>query len=58
MGCAAGKDATDATKKLPEAESVKVGSHLESADDITGFPIFPEGTKSLLSKYLTPAIWK
>lgn len=28
-----------------------------SPDDLTGFPIFPPGTKSLLSKYLTKEIW-
>ena len=35
-----------------------VGPHLESADDIKGLPHFPAGTKSLLSKCLTPEIWE
>jgi hypothetical protein len=30
-----------------------VGTHLKSSDELTGFPIFPAGTKSLLSKHLT-----
>merc|ERR1719231_464572 len=35
-----------------------VGSHLNSPDDIRGLPYFPTGTKSLLSKCLTPDIWE
>lgn len=26
--------------------------------DLKGMPMFPKGTKSLLSKYLTPEIWE
>lgn len=37
----------------PKVEDQKVGSHLKVVDDLKGFPIFPEGTKSLLKKYLT-----
>lgn len=40
----------------PEAD-VQAGDHLKSVEDLTGFPVFPEGTKSLLSKYLTREIW-
>ncbi len=36
---------------------VKVGSHLKEPNDLKGFPVFPEGTKSLLKKYLTKDIW-
>ena len=36
---------------------VKAGSHLKSISDITGEIVFPVGTKSLLSKYLTPAVY-
>jgi len=36
---------------------VKAGSHLKSISDITGEIVFPAGTKSLLSKYLTPAVY-
>ena len=31
---------------------------MTAATDLIGLPVFPEGTKSLLSKYLTPAVWK
>jgi hypothetical protein len=37
---------------------VKVGDHLKKPEEITGFPIFPEGTKSLLSKCLTRDVWE
>ena len=33
------------------------GDHLQSPDDLTGMPTFPEGTKSALSRNLTKAIW-
>jgi hypothetical protein len=33
------------------------GPHLESPDQITSFPTFPEGTTSLLSQLLTEEIW-
>jgi len=38
-------------------EDTQCGSHLKSSDDIKGFPIFPPGTKSLLSKFLTRDVW-
>ena len=38
-------------------ENIKAGSHLKKPEDITGFVEFPEGTKSLLSKYLTKDIY-
>jgi hypothetical protein len=34
------------------------GSHLTGPEDLTGFPVFPPGTKSLLSKLLTRDIWQ
>jgi hypothetical protein len=37
---------------------VKCGSHLKSSDDLTGFPVFPAGTKSLLCKHLTKDVFK
>lgn len=43
---------------VPPEVDLKVGSHLKTAEDLIGFPIFPEGTKSLLHKYLTKDIWK
>jgi len=36
---------------------VKAGSHLKSSVELTGFPVFPAGTKSLLCKYLSREIW-
>ena len=42
----------------PAVDGTMVGSHLGSPDDITGMPYFPTGTKSLLSKCLTPDIWE
>lgn len=35
-----------------------MGEHLKTPEDITGFPYFPSGTKSLLHKCLTPKIWE
>jgi len=42
---------------IPKEEDVKVGSRLKAPEDVKGFPIFPEGTKSLLSKHLTKDVW-
>jgi arginine kinase len=36
---------------------VKVGQHLNDPSELTGFPIFPEGTKSLLKKHLSREVW-
>ena len=33
------------------------GDHLQSPDDLTGMPTFPDGTNSALSRNLTKAIW-
>jgi creatine kinase/arginine kinase len=44
-------------KELTPEVDVKVGSHLHSPSDLKGFPIFPDGTKSLLHKYLSKAVW-
>ena len=35
-----------------------MGSHLETPEAMTGFPYFPSGTKSLLSKTLTKDVWE
>ena len=48
-----GSSGAAATKE----EEVKAGSNLKKADDLTGFPVFPDGTKSLLCKYLTREVW-
>ena len=37
--------------------SVKAGPHLKKPEDITGLVEFPEGTKSLVCKYLTPEVY-
>ena len=50
MGCQGSKDAHETEKKGP---TLLVGPHLNKAEDLTEMPAFPEGTKSLLSKYLT-----
>ena len=39
------------------SEACQAGSHLRKPADITGFPQFPAGTTSLLSKYLTKDIY-
>ena len=49
------KVATDAAPKV-EAETL-CGPQIKNPEDIVGFPKFPAGTKSLLSKNLTPEIW-
>jgi hypothetical protein len=36
---------------------VDAGPHLRTPSDLTGMISFPPGTKSLLSKYLTPEIY-
>ena len=38
-------------------EEVKCGPHLKKPEDLTGYPVFPEGTKSLLSKNLSRDLW-
>jgi hypothetical protein len=39
------------------APEVQCGSHLKKPEELTGFPKFPAGTKSLLFKNLTPEMW-
>ena len=49
-----------AEKELIAAQpevAVKAGPHLKKPSDITGMVEFPAGTKSLLSKYLTPEVY-
>jgi len=57
MGCQGSKDGQETIKKNAGGEVVKVGPHLSSPEDMTAFPEFPPGTKSLLSKYLTRDVW-
>jgi creatine kinase/arginine kinase len=51
------EESKDAVEKAPK-EKVEVGSHLKSAEELKGWPKFPQGTKSLLSKFLTQEVWK
>ncbi len=41
-----------------EAADTDCGSQLKAPSDLKGFPVFPAGTKSLLSKHLSRDIWK
>ena len=41
-----------------EADETLCGPHLSSPEELKGMPKFPEGTKSLLSKFLTKEIWE
>ncbi len=38
-------------------KDVKAGSHLKTPEDVNAFPVFPEGTKSLLCKHLSRPIF-
>mgnify|MGYP006093354077 CR=1 FL=1 len=47
-----------ATKPKPAAGAdIKAGPHLKKVEDLTGFPVFPAGNKSLLCKFLTKDIY-
>ena len=52
-----GAAAAGAGAPAQAAEETKCGPHLKKPEDITGFPVFPAGTKSLLSKNLDRAVW-
>ena len=54
MGCNSSKGVSETSKK---GGTVMCGDHLQSPDDLTGMPVFPEGTNSALSRNLTKAIW-
>ena len=45
-------------KELLEEDSVKCGSHLESEDSLTKYPLFPPDNKSLLARFNTREIWE
>ena len=36
-------------KELTVEKDLEVGSHLKDSKELNGFPVFPDGTKSLLS---------
>lgn len=52
------KNAGNVPHQFNIGEDVKVGPNLKSSADLTGFPIFPPGTKSLLCKHLTRDMFK
>lgn len=37
--------------------TVQCGTHLKTPDQLTGPPVWPAGTKSLVSKYVTPDLF-
>jgi hypothetical protein len=39
-------------------EDVQVGSHLANPETLTGFPIFPAGTKSSVCRLLTRELYE
>ena len=52
-----GGQATAAAAAGQEPEEVKCGPHLKDPEQLTGYPVFPEGTKSLLAKNLSRDLW-
>ena len=52
------KELGGGAQPVASAEETKAGPHLKKPEDITGFPIFPAGTTSLLSKCMTRDIWQ
>ena len=55
MGCGNSKGVTDPPKTSGKAD--EAGSHLTTPEAMTVLPKFPAGTKSLVSKHLTQAVW-
>lgn len=51
MGCNSSKGVTDASGRT------KCGSHLNTPEDLVGWPQFPKDCTSLCSKYLTKPVW-
>ncbi len=41
-----------------ESQDVQCGPHLKSHEELTGFPIFPEGTKSSVARFNTRNVWE
>ena len=44
-------------KEEQELNTTKCGSHLESYESLTMFPLFPEGTKSSVARFNTREVW-
>lgn len=53
----AAKAPVAAAAPAKSAASVQCGPHLKKPEDLSGFPTFPAGTKSLVSKFLTKDVW-
>ena len=53
MGCNASSGVSDAT-----ASRTMCGDTLNSPEDLKGWPEFPAGCESLVSKHLTKDVWK
>ena len=51
------KEKEFAPKAVVEEKDVHCSSSLKTPEELSGFPVFPAGTKSLLSKYLTKEVW-
>jgi len=51
------KPAATAAPKAAAPGTVNAGPHLKKPEDITGLPVFPAGTTSLLSKYLSKEVY-
>ena len=47
----------EAEKELIAVEGVRCGPHMESPESLTGYPIFPAGTKSMLARFNTREVW-
>jgi hypothetical protein len=58
MGCTTSSHGhLNIKKPAPTPGRTDCGPWLKSIDELTDFPLFPEGTKSLLSKHLTEEVW-
>ena len=58
MGCNSSKGVSE-TQSTTKASAGRTmcGDHLKTPEDLVNWPQFPEGTKSLVCKYLTKEIW-
>ena len=62
MGCNSSKGVSETSSTSGKAAKggagrTMCGTHLKTPEDLVDWPQFPEGTKSLVSKYLTKDIW-
>ena len=46
----------DENDKMDEKD-VQCGSHLQGPESLTGYPVFPEGTKSSVARFNTRDVW-